>query len=113
MTFAPLALLVASNIFMTIAWYGHLRFTDSRIWIVILASWGIAFFEYCLAVPANRIGYLHGWSASQLKIAQEVITLLVFAGFAYFVLGEQLGWRHAGAFACMVGAVCFMFLGKS
>lgn len=113
MTLTPLLLLVCSNIFMTIAWYGHLKFTDTRLWIVILASWGIALVEYCFAVPANRIGYLHGWGAGQLKITQEIVTLLVFAGFAYFVLGEHLGWRHVGAFACMVGAACFMFVGKS
>ncbi len=113
MTLTPLFLLVASNLFMTAAWYGHLKFTDTRLWIVILASWGIALVEYCFAVPANRIGYLHGWSAGQLKIAQEIITLLVFAGFAVLVLGEQMGWRHLGAFACMVGAACFMFLGRT
>ncbi|MBO9379123.1 hypothetical protein GG804_20335 [Sphingomonas histidinilytica] len=113
MTLTPLLLLICSNIFMTVAWYGHLKFTDARLWIVILASWGIALVEYCFAVPANRIGYLHGWTAGQLKITQEIVTLLVFALFAVVVLGEQLGWRHLGAFACMIGAACFMFLGRN
>lgn len=101
-------LLVASNLFMTIAWYGHLKYRDEVLWKVILVAWGIAFFEYCLQVPANRIGYSQ-FSAAQLKIIQEVITLLVFAGFSVFYLGESLKWNHAAAFLCMVGAVYFMF----
>ena len=113
MTLTPIVLLICSNIFMTIAWYGHLKFTDTKLWIVILASWGIALIEYCFVVPANRIGYLHGWSAGQLKITQEVVTLLVFGLFAVVVLGEPLSWRHAGAFACVIGAAAFMFAGKS
>lgn len=108
-----MGLLVASNIFMTIAWYGHLKFPDARLWVVILASWSIALIEYCLAVPANRIGYAGGLSGGQLKVMQEVITLLVFGGFAVLVLKEPLGWRHLGAFACLVGAAAFMFSGRS
>jgi uncharacterized protein (DUF486 family) len=113
MTLTPLLLLLCSNVFMTLAWYGHLRFTDTRLWIVVVASWGLALIEYCFAVPANRIGYLHGWTPAQLKISQEVITLAVFAVFAGVVLGEPVGWRYFGAFACMVAAACFMFLGRS
>lgn len=108
-----IALLIASNLFMTIAWYGHLRFPHVALWKVVLISWAIAFVEYCLAVPANRIGYLHGFSAGQLKVTQEVITLVVFALFAWAWLGETPGWRHLGAFACLVGAVAFMFAGTS
>jgi uncharacterized protein len=104
-------LLIGSNIFMTCAWYGHLKYRASPLWIVILASWGIAFFEYCLQVPANRIGYGE-FSAGQLKIIQEVITLVVFAGFATLYLGDPITWRYAGAFACLLGAVAFMFVGR-
>ena len=104
-------LLVASNVFMTAAWYGHLKFGEVALWKVILFSWGIAFFEYCLAVPANRSGYGQ-FDAGQLKIIQEAATLLVFAGFSVFYLGENLKWNHAGAFVCMVGAVWFMFRGS-
>lgn len=108
-----LLLLLASNCFMTIAWYWHLKggMTRPLVW-VILISWGIALFEYCLAVPANRLGYASGWSGGQLKIAQEVITLLVFGVFMVTVLGEPIGWRHAGAFFCLVGAAAFMFAGR-
>ncbi|MDP3661108.1 DMT family protein [Phenylobacterium sp.] len=105
----PIALLVCSNLFMTVAWYGHLKFTDKPLWVVVLASWGIALVEYCFAVPANRLGFAQGYTVGQLKIIQEVITLLVFAGFATLVLGEKLKWNHAAAFACMVGAVAFIF----
>ena len=80
---APVGLLLVSNVFMTFAWYGHLKFTDKALWLVVLASWGIAFFEYCLAVPANRIGHTV-WSAAELKTTQEVITLVVFAVFFGF-----------------------------
>ena len=111
MTLTPLILLICSNVFMTIAWYGHLKFTDARLWVVILASWGVALIEYCFAVPANRIGYLHGFTPGQLKVTQEVVTLAVFALFAWGVFGEVPGWRHLGAFACLVGAVTFMFAG--
>src|SRR6476661_4606171 len=106
-------LLVASNLFMTIAWYWHLKGGMGRpLLLVIMISWGIALIEYCLAVPANRIGYAHGWSAGQLKIAQEAITLTVFAGFMVLYLGEPLHWRHLGAFLCLMGAVGFIFAGK-
>jgi uncharacterized protein (DUF486 family) len=82
------------------------------LWVVIPISWGIALFEYCLAVPANRIGYAHGWSAGQLKVAQEAIALIVFGGFMVWVLGEPLHWRHLGAFLCLMGAVAFLFWGR-
>ncbi len=85
----PVALLIASNVFMTFAWYGHLKFKSAPLWVVVLVSWGIAFFEYCLMVPANRWG--HGpYTATQLKLMQEVITLLVFCAFAVLYLGEKL-----------------------
>ena len=107
-----IALLVASNLFMTIAWYGHLKFPDAPLWKVILISWLIAAIEYCLAVPANRLGYVSGFTLGQLKVMQEVITLLVFAAFAVLWLGEKLKWNHAAAFVCLVGAVGFMFAEK-
>lgn len=91
-------LLVASNVFMTIAWYGHLKFTSTPLHWAILASWGIALIEYCMAVPANRIGHAV-YSAAELKTMQEVITLVVFAGFSTWVLGEPLTWKHALGFA--------------
>ncbi len=105
----PIVLLVCSNVFMTIAWYGHLKHKNVALWTVIMASWGIAFFEYCLMVPANRYGHSH-FSATQLKIIQEVITLVVFSGFALFYLGEKLKWNHIAAFFCILGAVAFTFL---
>ncbi len=101
-------LLIASNIFMTLAWYGHLKFKDEALWKVILVSWGIAFFEYCLQVPANRWGH-ESFSAAQLKMMQEVITLVVFAGFSILYLGEALRWNHAAAALCLLGAVYFVF----
>ena len=108
-----LLLLLASNVFMTIAWYWHLKGgMEKPILAVILISWGIALVEYCFAVPANRIGYAAGWSGGQLKIAQEAITLIVFGGFMVLVLGEPLHWRHLAAFACIMGAVGFLFVGK-
>lgn len=104
-------LLVASNIFMTLAWYGHLkiRWLDGKsLGIVILVSWGIAFFEYCLMVPANRAGYLSGtFTGYQLKIIQEAITLLVFVVFAWLVLKERLTWNYAVSFLLIMGAVWF------
>ena len=104
----PIALLVVSNIFMTFAWYGHLKFKGAPILTVIVISWLIAFFEYCFQVPANRMG--HGtFSAAQLKTIQEVITLVVFAGFSVAYLGESIRWNHLAAFGCLVGAVFFMF----
>lgn len=103
-----IVLLVASNVFMTFAWYGHLKYKQHALWKVILASWGIAFFEYCLQVPANRWG--HGqFSAVELKIMQEVITLVVFAGFSIWYLGESMRWNHAVAALLLVGAVGFAF----
>ncbi|MSU19788.1 MAG: hypothetical protein EXS30_00145 [Pedosphaera sp.] len=105
----PVVLLTVSNIFMTFAWYGHLKFKQSPLWIVILMSWGIAFFEYCLMVPANRWG--HGrYSAIELKIIQEVITLSVFTGFVIAYLGERIRWNHVAAFVCLLAAVAFTFL---
>ncbi len=100
-------LLLASNVFMTFAWYGHLRYKESSLWLAILASWGIAFFEYCLQVPANRIG--HGqFSAPQLKIIQEVITLVVFGVFSMMFLKEPLRWNHYVGFGLILLAVVFM-----
>jgi len=104
----PIAMLVASNIFMTFAWYGHLKFRESPLWIVIPVSWGIAFFEYCLQVPANRLGYNY-FSAAQLKVAQEIITLIVFAVFSVFYLKEQLKWNYLVGFALILLAVFFVF----
>lgn len=101
-------LLIVANVFMTIAWYGHLRYKDASLWKVILFSWGIAFFEYCLQVPANRIGY-GMFSAAQLKIIQEVITLVVFAIFSVLYLKEEFRWNHLVAFMLMLGAVYFVF----
>ena len=105
----PILLLVGSNLFMTVAWYGHLRHTDKPLWGVILASWGIAFFEYCLQVPANRLGH-QVYSAAQLKGMQEVITLLIFAGFSTWSLQEPLKWNHAAGFALIVVAAWLIFL---
>ena len=107
------ALLIISNIFMTLAWYGQLRFPSWSMLMAIMVGWSIALLEYCFAVPANRIGYAHGFTGGQLKIMQEVITLTVFAGFAALVLKEPIGWRYLGAFACVVGAAAFMFVGRA
>ena len=108
-----IALLVISNLFMTVAWYWHLKGGMTKpLVVVILISWGIALVEYCFAVPANRIGFAHGWSAGQLKIAQEAIALIVFGVFMVTVLGEALHWRHAAAFVCIMGGVAFLFVGK-
>src|ERR1051325_1566262 len=103
-------LLICSNVFMTLAWYGQLRlkvFEGKAIWVVVLMSWGIAFFEYCLMVPANRMGYANGLTGYQLKILQEVITLAVFVGFAWLVLGEKLTWNYAASFLLILLAVYF------
>ena len=108
----PIALLTCSNVFMTFAWYGHLKFKNAPLALVILASWGIAFFEYILMVPANRWGN-SVYSATQLKIIQEIITLTVFCGFAMFYLGERIRWNHAAAFVCILAAVGFTFLPKN
>jgi uncharacterized protein (DUF486 family) len=101
-------LLIGSNVFMTFAWYGHLKYRESSLLTVILASWGIAFFEYCLQVPANRIGY-GTFSAAELKTIQEIITLVVFALFSIWYLGEPIRWNHLAGFACLVGAAFFIF----
>jgi uncharacterized protein (DUF486 family) len=108
----PIVLLSVSNLFMTLAWYGHLKFKTAPLILVILASWGIAFFEYCLAVPANRWGH-SVYSAAELKTIQEVITLIVFAGFSVWVLKEPLGWNHAIGFGLIALGAWFIFQGKS
>lgn len=101
-------LLTISNIFMTFAWYGHLKHKDKTLWVVILASWGIAFFEYIFQVPANRIG--HGqFSAAELKTIQEVITLVIFALFSVFYLKEEFTWNYLVGFALIVLAAFFIF----
>lgn len=101
-------LLTISNIFMTIAWYGHLKYKSAVLWKVVLVSWLIAFVEYCFQVPANRLGHAQ-FSAAQLKVIQEVITLVVFAVFSLFYLKEDFRWNYAVAFALILGAVFFMF----
>ncbi len=106
--FLPILLLVGSNIFMTFAWYGHLKYRSTPLLLVILASWGIAFFEYLLQVPANRLGSAV-YSAPQLKGMQEVITLLVFAGFSTWYLGQPLKWNHWAGFALIVVAALLIF----
>jgi len=106
----PILLLLLSNVFMTFAWYGHLKYTSSPLYMAIVASWGIAFFEYCLAVPANRIGD-QVYSAAQLKTMQEVITLLVFAAFSVFWLKESIGWNHLVGFALIAAGASFIFKG--
>lgn len=102
-------LLICSNVFMTIAWYGHLKETNVPLWKAILISWGIAFFEYCLMVPANRLGYVGGFSGFQLKIIQEVITLLIFTIFAVMYLKEPFKVNYLISFAFILGAVYFAF----
>jgi len=108
LTLPTILLLIGSNLFMTAAWYGHLRYRDEALWQVVLVSWGIAFFEYCLQVPANRIGY-GTFNAAQLKTIQEIITLVVFAAFSTLYLGESLRWNHGVAFCFLVAAAYFMF----
>jgi len=105
---APIVLLFCSNVFMTFAWYGQLKFPNAVLWQVVLVSWGIAFFEYCLAVPANRIGH-QVYSAAQLKTMQEIITLLVFGVFSVTYLGESLRWNHMVSFMFLCGAAYFSF----
>ena len=104
-----IALLVASNVFMTIAWYGHLKHTHVPLWKAILVSWCIALLEYCLMVPANRYGFEGGATSFQLKMLQEVITLLVFSGFAVWYLKEPFEARYLLAFALLLAAVYVMF----
>ena len=105
---APVLMLIASNVFMTFAWYGQLKVEHRPLWLIVLIGWGIAFFEYCLAVPANRIGYTV-YSAAQLKTMQEIITVAIFAVFSVTYLGEAVRWNHAAAFACLVLAAFFAF----
>jgi uncharacterized protein len=102
-------LLVFSNIFMTIAWYGHLRHQNVPLWKAIIVSWLIAFVEYCFMVPANRIGYQGGYNAFHLKMIQEVITLVIFSVFAIFYLKEPFHYRYIISFVLLMGAVYFMF----
>ena len=104
-------LLICSNIFMTIAWYGHLKYRNRPLILAIVVSWMIAFFEYCFQVPANRIGYGE-FTAFQLKVIQEVITLSVFVVFAFLYLGERLKWNYLLSFLCIFGAVAFAFWGQ-
>ena len=106
----PVFMLLASNVFMTFAWYGHLKYKGSPIYIAVVASWMIAFFEYWLAVPANRIGS-SVYSAAELKTMQEVITLSVFAAFSVFYLKEALTWNHALGFALIAGGAALIFRG--
>lgn len=105
----PIILLFFSNIFMTFAWYGHLKFPQAALWVVILTAWGIALIEYCFAVPANRIGY-RVYSAAELKTIQEVITLVVFAGFSILYLGEKFTLYHGIGFCLIAAGATFVFL---
>jgi uncharacterized protein (DUF486 family) len=109
MWIATLALLTISNVFMTFAWYGHLRHKQAALWLVILVSWLIAFFEYCFQVPANRIGSNAGITTAQLKTIQEVITLTVFCAFSVFYLKEPLKWNYLLGFALIAGGALFVF----
>ncbi|MDB5354548.1 MAG: hypothetical protein JWN24_1001 [Phycisphaerales bacterium] len=102
-------LLTISNVFMTFAWYGHLKFGSKPLWAAIIVSWLIAFFEYCFQVPANRIGFKAGISPGQLKVIQEVITLVVFVIFARLYLGEKFAWNYYVSFAFIFAAVFFIF----
>jgi len=108
---APIVLLALSNVFMTFAWYGHLKFRSTPLLIAIVVSWGIAFVEYCLAVPANRIGRAV-YSTAELKTMQEVITLTVFVGFSWLFLREPLGWNHLLGFALIAAGAAVVFLGR-
>jgi uncharacterized protein (DUF486 family) len=108
----PIVLLTCSNIFMTVAWYGHLKFKNKPLFLVIVVSWGIAFLEYCFQVPANRWGNAV-YTPFQLKIIQEIITLAVFAVFAIFYFGDKFRWNHFAAFVCILAAVGFTFLPKN
>jgi uncharacterized protein (DUF486 family) len=107
-TTTTILLLLLSNVFMTFAWYGHLKFKTAPLWGVVLASWGIAFFEYCLHVPANRIGHGH-FSAAELKTIQEVLTLCIFVVFSYVYLGESLTWNHLIGFILIALGAGFIF----
>lgn len=104
----PILLLTISNVFMTFAWYGHLRFKSYSLWVVVLSSWLIAFFEYCFQVPANRIGH-EFYTATQLKVMQEIITLIIFVIFSVLYLKEDFRWNYAVGFALILLAVFFVF----
>ena len=104
----PILMLVVSNVFMTFAWYGHLKDKSAALWLVILSSWGIALFEYIFQVPANRMGSQY-FTTAQLKIIQEVITLTVFSIFSVLYLKEKFTWNYVYAFLCILGAVFFIF----
>lgn len=106
----PILMLIGSNVFMTIAWYGHLKFPTAPLWLAVMASWLIALVEYWLAVPANRIGY-GAYTAAELKTIQEVISLAVFTGFSVFVLGEKLTLNHAVGFGLILIGAFFIFRG--
>ncbi len=106
--FKPILLLCIANLFMTVAWYGHLKFKDAALWLIIVVSWAIAFIEYCFQVPANRIGSTY-FTVTQLKVMQEVITLVVFAGFSAVYFKETFKWNHLVGFLCLVAAVFFVF----
>jgi uncharacterized protein (DUF486 family) len=109
MWFWTVLLLLASNVFMTFAWYGHLNYKRTAIWLAILVSWLIAFFEYCLQVPANRIGSNASLSGAELKTIQEVITLVVFSVFSVWYLGEPLKWNYAVGFALILAGAVMVF----
>jgi uncharacterized protein (DUF486 family) len=104
-------MLFVSNVFMTFAWYAHLKHKGAPLLLVIVASWGVAFFEYLVMVPANRWGSAI-FTTTQLKVIQEVVTLTVFSGFVVFYMGEKLRWNHFAAFACIIAAVLFTFMPK-
>ena len=104
----PIALLLVANVFMTFAWYGHLKIKDAPMWLVIVDSWAIAFFEYCLQVPANRIGH-ETFTAAELKTMQEIITLVVFSVFSVLYLKEEFRWNYLVGFGFMVVAAFFIF----
>jgi uncharacterized protein (DUF486 family) len=106
----PILMLIGSNVFMTVAWYGHLKFPSAALWVAVMGSWAIALCEYWLAVPANRIGYGY-YSAAELKTIQEVISLTVFVGFAVLFLGEKLTWNHAVGFLLILAGAFFIFRG--
>lgn len=108
----PFTLLLISNVFMTFAWYGHLKHTNKALWVVVLASWAIAFFEYCFMVPANRIGYMNGLSAGKLKIMQEAITLTVFVVFSKYYLSEKLTWNMILGIALVFAGVAVVYMDR-
>jgi len=109
MTPTTMGLLIVSNVFMTLAWYGHLKFKQSPLWLAVILSWGLALFEYVFQVPANRIGS-EVMSITQLKILQEAITLTVFSIIAFLLFGETLRWNHVVSYALLIGAVFFAFM---